>query len=147
MKRGFTLIEIIVVTAVLGVIMVSVTGILVNSFKSKNITNTQQLVDESGTFVITEIRRRVLPATALNTITDGFSFEELGVTVPVTCSGGVITMGSSALSTGTTVSCASFATINSKILTIGFTLSVGSSVAGPDNFSQKSFQTEMVMRN
>jgi len=146
-KRAFTLIEIVVVVAVLGVIMVSVTGILINSFKSKNITNAQQLVDESGSFVITEIRRRILPATALETIVNGFSFEELGVTVPVVCSENVITMGSSTLSTGATVSCGNFATINGKILSIGFTMSVGSAAAGADNFAQKSFQTEMVMRN
>lgn len=64
MKRGFTLIEIVVVVGILAIIMASITSILLSSFKAKSKTEYRDLVEEEGSWVINELRKNTLNASA-----------------------------------------------------------------------------------
>src|SRR3990167_7621516 len=61
-NHGFTLIEMIVVTAVMGVVIVGATWILLNTLKVKTITNYSEKVEGNGSFIIGEIRKNLLNA-------------------------------------------------------------------------------------
>jgi len=60
MKKGFTLIEILVVVAVLGIIMTTVVTIMLNSFKAKNRTDITNRLEAGGSYLIMDLRRNVL---------------------------------------------------------------------------------------
>ena len=60
MKKGFTLIEILVVVAVLGIIMTTVVTILLNSFKAKNRTDITNRLEAGGSYLMMDLRRNIL---------------------------------------------------------------------------------------
>lgn len=62
MKKGFTMIEIMVILAVTGVVMISVMGILSGTFKANNRVKWANKVEQEGTFVLGELRRNILNA-------------------------------------------------------------------------------------
>lgn len=62
MKKGFTMIEIMVILAVTGVVMISVMGILSGTFKANSRVKWASKVEQEGTFVLGELRRNILNA-------------------------------------------------------------------------------------
>lgn len=61
-RQGFTMIEIMVILAVTGVVMISVMGILSGTFKANNRVKWANKVEQEGTFVLGELRRNILNA-------------------------------------------------------------------------------------
>ncbi|MFZ2153131.1 MAG: prepilin-type N-terminal cleavage/methylation domain-containing protein [Microgenomates group bacterium] len=75
MKRGFTLIEMLVVVGVLAIIMITVTSILANSFKAKNRVAVADLVEQNGALVTREIRNNIMMTAGIGVscVVDGVS--------------------------------------------------------------------------
>lgn len=61
-RKSFTLIETLVAVGVLGVLMVTVGGIMTMSFKAKNSTGNNQLISTKATFVLSELKKNILDA-------------------------------------------------------------------------------------
>lgn len=147
-KRGFTLIELIIVIACLGLIMVSVSSILFNSFKAKNKISYQQSVEDEGQFILSELRRRVMEASDINQVGENFSFTENEIDILVSCGAGeTMSIGGTEVTGRTRATCSDFATVSGKSVDIGFTLSIGNQSAGQDMWGEKSFKTTIFLRN
>ena len=150
MKKGFTLIEIVVVVGVLGVIMSVVVGIMTNTFKSKNKIFYRQKVEESGEWIVSEIRKLVLNAGMVEKIEgqnkiNVFGGDEGDRVISCDDNEG-IKIGDDILSVGVTVNCGEFV-VENKTVNIGFTLSVGNINLGVDNYAIRSFETKITLRN
>jgi len=63
-KKGFTLIEIIVVTGAVGLIMVALIGIVLSTFKSQNRTKAKNLVSQNGAWILSELKRDILTSSS-----------------------------------------------------------------------------------
>lgn len=153
---GFTLIETLVAVGVLGILLVTVGGIMTMSFKAKNTTENNELMSSKAVFILGELKKNILDAKngeincpdANSGVGNSISF--------TTKSGGVTTLlcnettnqiaSQSAnetynyLDNGVTVkNCQNFVwcnlSTNSGILSIGFSLnlSVGQSLNGVGN--------------
>jgi prepilin-type N-terminal cleavage/methylation domain-containing protein len=88
--KGFTLIEILVVIVIIGMLMISTGGILTSSFKAKNKTETQRVVQNQAMTVMEELKKNVLDAntSAINCPDDhpSISFEtKSGGTTTLIC--------------------------------------------------------------
>ena len=59
-KTGFTLVEIIIVVASIGLIMTAITGITLSIFKSQNRTQSTNKVVNNGNFILNELKRDIL---------------------------------------------------------------------------------------
>lgn len=57
---GFTLIEIVVIVASVGLIMTSVVGVVLGTFKSQNREKSTNKVLENGSWIINELRKNTL---------------------------------------------------------------------------------------
>lgn len=64
-KKGFTLVELVVVIAALGVIMTTVTVILVNSFRAKNRVESLTELDQNGDVLINSLKANVFNSTGV----------------------------------------------------------------------------------
>jgi type II secretory pathway pseudopilin PulG len=62
-KRGFTLVEIIVFTGIMGVMMVGLVGVLLNSLRARNRSRLEDIVDFNGTWVGEQLKWNLLNAT------------------------------------------------------------------------------------
>ena len=60
--RGFTLIEILVAIGVLGVLMAVTVGVLTMSFKTKNLTDANELLSAKSIFILQELKNNILNA-------------------------------------------------------------------------------------
>ena len=76
-NTGYTLVEIMVVVASLGLIMTSMVGIILGSFKAQNRTKSTNKIMENGTWIISELRKNVFNSSKKNVICaeDGLSVE------------------------------------------------------------------------
>lgn len=161
-KAGFTLVEMVVVVGVTGIIMAAITGVLLNSFKTKNRVNVADLVEQNGSMLISELRKNVVNGTVLDCL-GGSSVKVLnksdqGITT-ISCASNKIASSSASPAfsvdlsgSNVTVDCAGFAvctTVGGKITKVvfTFTLSGGSAIAGPANFVKKEFVTEVATRD
>lgn len=59
-RKGFTLIEILVVVGILGVIMTTVVSVMLNTFKAKNRADVGNRLEQSGSYLQIALRRNVL---------------------------------------------------------------------------------------
>ena len=59
-KKGFSLIEIVVVAGTMAVVMVTVSQVLFNSFRSKNRVEKADDLEQSGNWVLEELRKNVI---------------------------------------------------------------------------------------
>lgn len=64
-KVGFTLIETVIIVGVLGVIMVAVTSVLINSYRAKSRIEVADKVEENGVSVLRELKENVIIATGV----------------------------------------------------------------------------------
>jgi prepilin-type N-terminal cleavage/methylation domain-containing protein len=60
--NGFTLIETLVAVGVLGVLMVTLGGIMTMSFKAKNSTGNNELLSSKAVFILGELKKNILDA-------------------------------------------------------------------------------------
>jgi prepilin-type N-terminal cleavage/methylation domain-containing protein len=61
-NKGFTLIETLVAVAVLGMLMVSLGGIMTMSFKAKSSTGNNEMLSSNAVFVLGELKKNILDA-------------------------------------------------------------------------------------
>lgn len=62
MKRGFTLIEILIVVSVIVVILLSMSGIISQVFNTQNKNNATDKIDQNGSWILNELKKNVLNA-------------------------------------------------------------------------------------
>ena len=62
MKKGFTLIEILIVVAVVMVIMVSISGIMSGVFTSQNKNKAGDKITQNGSWILNELKKNILSA-------------------------------------------------------------------------------------
>jgi len=162
-KKGFSLIEIIVVVAVMGFILTSITTVLVNSFKAKNRINWADKVEQNGAWILSEIRKNVInvPGDGIDFDSDNKSFITTidGTTIQCDNDNGWIASESAYRATlssdEVTVSgCENFITVTTSPSTnkvvnlkIGFSLSAGQVDGSPSDYVSKYFSSEIKIRN
>jgi prepilin-type N-terminal cleavage/methylation domain-containing protein len=64
MKKGFTLVEIVIVTAAVGLIMIAMMGVVLGTFRSQNKGKSSSRVAENGTWILNELRRNILSSSS-----------------------------------------------------------------------------------
>jgi len=139
MKRGFTLLELVVVVTVIAVIMVMIMTIMANTFKANNRTIAMGKVNENGSYALEQLRRYYLDKTICDntaigvTIVDGISRLTLNK----------VEITKNEVNVGTTENSCD---MDSNVLTIGFTLTAGADKS-IEFQSSKSFTTKIVLRN
>ncbi len=163
-RNGFTLIEMMVVVAVLAVIMVTVVSVLLNSFKASSRVDVADRIEQNGQYALNEIRNNFLTSNGLNvTCNTGDSITYMnqldGNVNTLQCiEGGAIASVSATTTTNLTVgvsasNCNNFVTCevtSTGMVTsanIGFTLSTGVPNSGSENYVSRSFTTKVAVRN
>jgi prepilin-type N-terminal cleavage/methylation domain-containing protein len=164
MKIGFTLIEMVVVVSVLAVIMVTISSLLINSFKARNKINVSDVLEQNGSYVLSEVRNDFLNSDGKNAdCGDGTQLTLIsrldGNQTVIQCNEGADIASMSATMTvklnhGVSVSnCVQFVSCdtdadgNVTAINVGFTLSAGTAEAGVENSGSRSFQTKVAARN
>jgi prepilin-type N-terminal cleavage/methylation domain-containing protein len=66
--QGFTLIEMIVVTAALAVVMMALISVVIATFKSQNQTKSSSKISSSGNSILNEIKKNVLSSDSKNIV-------------------------------------------------------------------------------
>jgi type II secretory pathway pseudopilin PulG len=64
MKRGYSLVELIIIVGVIASITVMISGIMINTFKANNKTIMMRAVDENGSWAMERIRQYILSNSA-----------------------------------------------------------------------------------
>lgn len=158
-RQGFTLIETVVVVSVLAVIIVTITSLLVNSFKARSKINLADTLEQNGSYILSQITNDFLNSDGGNAICGGSSLtlvsRQDGGTTVIQCNEGAnIASNSASLTQGVTVSnCGQFVSCDlgtdGKVsaINIDFTLSSGTAGAGVENTGSRSFQTKVAARN
>lgn len=70
-NKGFTLIEVLVVTGMMGLLMTGVVGVLLNSVKISNKSSVFSRVDSEGEWILSSMRRQIIHADPTDNSTDG----------------------------------------------------------------------------
>lgn len=170
MKKGFTLIETLVVVTVLGIIMTTVIGIMLNSFKAKGRTDITNRLEQSASYLMMELRRNILNAESISiacppsgvgssmTVVNRFD----GQPTRIECDEpGAMVASVSALGTfnisgqdAGVSGCASFIScdtlpVTGEVGTVKFRFGMNSSTGGMavDTFVQRTFENTVVVRN
>lgn len=159
-RKGFTLIEIMVVVGIFGMLMSVVIGVLLNSFKAKNRVELANLVEENGRFIQAEIRRNLLAAKGTTVLCPvgvgrsiGFENNLDGASTVISCVSGEIASDSANPVTlsadNMTATCTSFVRCSgdSPTVDIEFDLSTGTAGSGGQNYVTRKFKQSMVVRN
>lgn len=135
MKRGFSLLEMMVVIAIMSVIMTVIMAIMANTFKANNRTKAMQKINENGGYAIEQIKRYYLSQSVC---------DETAVSIDGETR--IIKLNDNDVTKNDVIASGIGATCEGNVVNIGFTLSVG---AGLNNeyFSSKSFETKVVLRN
>lgn len=170
MKKGYTLIEMVVVVGILGIIMAVVAGILINSFRAKSRVDLADSAEAVGSRVIDQIKNNMIMAVGQGITCaltgDGsritFASSEDGQVTTLACYEGSRIASESAsgifVLTGSGVGvsgcydfarCELFPNSTDKVSAVNFsfTLSTGSSAAGAEKFVNRKFQSTVVTRN
>ena len=174
-KSAFTLIETVIVVAVIGMVMSAVTGILINSFRAKNKIETSDKTEQIGGQLLNELKGNILSAigTGMTCTSDVYASAESlsyvsandgGVTT-LTCVEGAGIASASASGTfdltGSEIKvggCHDFArcvlypgsTDRAGSVNFSFTLSTGvtgTNGGGADSAAGRQFQSTVVVRN
>jgi len=171
-KNGFTLVETIIIVGVLAVIMITVTNILINSFRAKSRIEVADMVEENGTMVLRQLRENIILASGVG-MTCAINAPDIGSTLAVlNTNDGVVTNlicyegtkiasvsanGSFDLTSSDVkvTGCNNFAKCNlfpdssDRInqVNLSFTLSSGDTSAPSEQSKTRSFQSSVVPRN
>ena len=71
MKKGFTLVEILIYIAILGLVLASITGFFLNTISANLKENSYQEVQQNGRFVMTKITQETKKAIGINSPVPG----------------------------------------------------------------------------
>jgi len=140
-KTGFTIIETLVAIGVLGVLIVTVVGIMLMSFRTKNSTESNESMSSKAVYILDDLRRNILDAEVSKIICpvgvgNSISFTtKSGGTTTLLCKNTQIASKSAEngrfdyLSGGVTaVSCENFVwcnlSLNSEVMSVGFSLNL-----------------------
>lgn len=74
-QKGYTLVEIIVVVAAVGLIMTAMIGVILSSFKAQNSVKSDNKVTENGSWIIKELRNNIFNSKILECGQDGKSIQ------------------------------------------------------------------------
>jgi prepilin-type N-terminal cleavage/methylation domain-containing protein len=101
-KSGFTLMEIIVVVASVGLIMTAVTGITLSIFKSQNRSQSTNKIVSNGNWILNELKKDVWNGsssriTCIDNNSIGITSLDDGANTVISCSGNNIASKSGAL--------------------------------------------------
>jgi len=162
MNKAFTLIETLVAVGILGVLLVSVGGMMGMSFKAKRQTESSEKVSSRAVFVLGELKKNILEAQA-----DKINCpEDVGSSISFTGKNGGLTTLLCDSTTGQVASvsatgnfnllneevvassCENFVTCNlsggSEVMSVGFSLSLG--ISGSSDFGPWMFQSIVAPR-
>lgn len=140
MRKGFTLIEMMVVVAIMSVIMTVIMAIMANAFKANNRTKAMQKINENGSYAIEQIKRYYLSQSVC---------DETALTIyidPLDASKKILKLNTSELTKSEVQASDLLATCTGNVLNVGFTLSVGSGLS-QDFIASKPVTTTVVLRN
>jgi prepilin-type N-terminal cleavage/methylation domain-containing protein len=157
MKKGFTIIEMLVVGAI-GVVLITVVFyILSSSSKMASKSRLNRIIDDQSAFLIDELKKNVMWATPgsltcpSNTVNfksrvdDGSTIIRLSGTRVASDSANIVFLTSDeVVVTNFTVSCVS--TKAYPDVNIGFTMRAGAVGAKPEDVTSKSFNTTVTVR-
>jgi len=171
-RAGFTLVETIIIVGVLAVIMITVTNVLINSFRAKSRIEVADMVEENGTMVLREVRDNIILASGVG-ITCATNINDIGSTLSLlNTNDGIVTNlicyeGSKIASVSANGSfdltsadvkvsgcdnfakCELFPDSSDRInqVNLSFTLSSGDTSAPSEQSKTRSFQSSVVPRN
>lgn len=172
-KNGFTLVEIVVVLGVTAVVIISMVGIMVQSFRAKNRLSWSDEIEAGGTWVIDKLRNGILDAggETLNCSPVGsetYSYISLkgdGETTTVTCdetmgNNGIASNSANLLKSNLRVSgCSTFVSCDTlpvvgggyRVTKVNFSFDLSADpllvpTTSPD-FVSRTFKTSVVVRN
>lgn len=111
MKKGFTLIEILLVVSAMSLVMVSISGILFGVFGSKSKNEAIDKIEQSGDFLLSELKKNMLN-------TDGSGENGVDFTCPMDVAGSSVTFTNIKDGDKTTILCFNDATSGYKIASI-----------------------------
>lgn len=173
-KKGFSLIELVVVIGVLAVIMVTVVAILFSALRSRTRVETGDILEQNGSLILNELRNNILNSNGENVscllsgmagVGNSIAYVNRfdGMTTTLLCregAGSVIASSSAGVdfnfnSSDVRVSgCNSFVSCDTMpsgsgevaVINFNFVLSRGDSNAPPESYSSRNFGTKVVIR-
>jgi prepilin-type N-terminal cleavage/methylation domain-containing protein len=161
MRKGFTLIEMVVVTALLALVILAVMGVFFNSMKATALLRTEQKIDESGKLVTERIGRGIRSMASIqnyDTVCDGLPKGSItmvnreGQTVELTCVADRITLGGESISpSNLTADCADFnvscnTADKSPVVEVNFSLTAAAGTYDSGVEKSRDFSTEVMIR-
>lgn len=161
-NQGFTLIEIVVVTAIVGVVMVAILSVVTATFKSQNLSKSNSKVVNNGNWILGELRKNVLNSKSIKCISptevDLINSTDNKLT-KITCANNSSNrVKISSLSAETieltddeinVISCSNFVTCTTlpslEVGSVKFNFGIGATTAGVG--ATKSFSLDVTVRN
>lgn len=156
---GFTLIEMVVVVASVGIIVVAVIGTILGTFKSQNRNKSMNVISENGQMIIRELRHNILSSNSQRIVcsTGGTSVSMVDL---VTAEETVLFCGNNKIASISAqerrlnndevnvTNCNNFVVCspgNTNVTNIIFNFGLGATVAGVS--VTKNFETTVTVRN
>ncbi len=161
MKKGFTLIELVVSTGVAALVILAISSILMDSFKARLRVQMGDRVQTNGNWAISELRRNVINARQVNceatdprvvTVTDEFGVgSSLFCDIDAKKIASISAVRTIDLTSGDVVvtDCSQFAsceTVGSKVRAVNFSF-VLESGTGAEALISKEFDSKVTVRN
>ena len=169
MKKGFTLIEIVVIVGVLSLIMISLTSILSGVFNSQSKNKSNDNINQQGNWVIEEIKKNLLNSSGVGFtcpigIGQSISFQNVkdGKRTVLGClkSGGNYSIASSSANSANLftnngslqltncdefISCETLPSLEVSGVTVKFNLNTGDALS--TTYVTKDFELKVTLRN
>jgi prepilin-type N-terminal cleavage/methylation domain-containing protein len=168
MKKGFTLIEILIVVGVVLIIMVSISGIMSGVFTSQNKNKSSDTIAQNGSWILNELKKNVLNAdsngqkfTCTNNSILITSIKDKETTT-LTCTEGVNIASQSSVLTRPIINlinnnelrltgCSNFVNCttlsNGQLSKVTFSFNLGAGVVGLTSETAKNFSIDVTLRN
>lgn len=167
-RSGFTLIEMIVVLAVIVIVMSASAAALLDVFKANNRIRLANKVVQNGNWALNELNKNMLNTGGNNivcgpNVSNQIKFESIfdGEETIITCYDDSKKIASESTKNGAfdltsgdvrVSDCATFVTCDtlpsSEVSAVNFSFTIGAGVEGsPENSVEKNFQSKVVIRN
>jgi len=165
-KTGFTLIEMVVSVGMVMVLMIAITGILMNSFKAKTSINLTDKIEQNGNFVLTELRKNIINSKTSSMVCPvgvGFSLAVTGKDglesvllcmeedqIASSSASGIVSLTEDDVwvkNCASFVSCTTNSADEVTGVNIGFTLAAGVEGSGAGNYVAKNFEMAVTVRD
>lgn len=165
-QKGFTLIELVVVVGVLGVVMITISSVMINSFRAKNRVELTDKIERNGSVVLTELQNQISGATGdgmlcvgstltLVNATDGGTTNLIcyeGQKIASASANGVVDLTTSDVAVSgcdSFVSCDLYPGSTDRVIQANMLikLTIGDTNGGVSQYSARTFRTSVVVRN